>query len=75
MAGVRAALFPGGPSTLGGPGSALASIAGPDAPSSGLIVVMLAITTAVVATVAVDAFVWSEQRAKDKGLLDRTSAY
>jgi ABC-2 type transport system permease protein len=75
MTGVRAALFGGGPSTVGGPGSVLASIAGPDAPSTVLIVLMLAVTTAVVAGVAVVAFTWSERRAKDKGLIDQTSAY
>jgi hypothetical protein len=75
MAGVREALFPGGPSTLGGSGSLLASIAGADAPSVPLILVMLGVTTVAVAVLAALAFAWSERRAKDRGLIDLTSAY
>ena len=75
MGGVRMALFPGAPPTLGGPDSVLASIAGADAPSAPLVVVMLAITTIIFAALAVSAFHRSERRAKDLGLLDRTSAY
>ena len=75
MAGVRAALFAGGPSTLGGPGSVLESLAGSGAPSPLLIVLALAVTTAAFAALAVGGFFVSERRAKDLGLLDRTSAY
>ena len=75
MAGVRMALFPDGPATLGGPGSVLASIAGPDAPSSLGMIAVLAVTTLCFAAIAAVAFARSERRAKDLGLLDRTSAY
>jgi ABC-2 type transport system permease protein len=75
MGGVRAALFPDAPSTLGGPGSVLESIAGPGAPSNELLVGALVLTTAVWGAVSLLAFVRSERRAKDLGLLDRTSAY
>ena len=75
MAGVRTALFPDGPSTLGGEGSVLASIAGPGAPSVPQLLLVLAVTTAIFAVIAVFAFARSERRAKDLGLLDRTSAY
>lgn len=71
----RTALFPDGPSTLGGEGSVLASIAGPGAPSVPQVLLVLAVTTAIFALIAVFAFVRSERRAKDLGMLDRTSAY
>ena len=72
MQGVRSALFTGGPATAGGAGSVLASLTGSDTPSDVLIVVALAVTTAVVVGLAIAAFAWSERRAKDKGLLDQT---
>ncbi len=75
MGGVREALLGTGSGTLGGPGSVLASIAGPNAPSDVQLVAMLAITTAVIAVIAVVAFSVSERRAKDRGLLDKTTAY
>jgi ABC-2 type transport system permease protein len=75
MGGVRMALFPDGPSTLGGPGSVVASVAGTDAPSAPLLLVALSMTTTVFAVLAVAAFMRSERRAKDLGLIDRTSAY
>lgn len=75
MQGVRLALFPSAPSTVGGLGSTLAGVTG-SAEVPGLLVVgMLAITTAAAAALAVAAFTWSERRAKDRGLLDQTSAY
>ena len=57
------------------PGSVLESIAGPGAPSNELLVGALVVTTAVWGVLSLLAFVRSERRAKDLGLLDRTSAY
>jgi ABC-2 type transport system permease protein len=75
MQGVRLALFPGAPSTAGGPGSVLASWTGSVSVSPLLVLAMLALTTAIVAALAVATFQWSERRAKDRGLFDLTSAY
>jgi ABC-2 type transport system permease protein len=75
LQGVRLALFPGAPSTAGGAGSVLASWTGSTSVSTTLVVVMLIGTTAVIAALAVATFQWSERRAKDRGLLDQTSAY
>jgi len=75
MQGVRLAVFPTAPSTVGGAGSALAGITGsPDVPAA-LVMAMLAVTTLVAAGLAAAAFTWSEARAKDKGLIDQTSLY
>jgi ABC-type hemin transport system ATPase subunit len=82
--GVDLAVRPGeflgllGPNGAGDPGRAgslLAPIAGADAPWVVLIVAVLALTTATVVALAVSAFAWSAKRAKDRGLLDQTSAY
>jgi ABC-type polysaccharide/polyol phosphate export permease len=75
MQGVRLALFPGAPSTAGGPGSVLASLTGSASVSPALVMAMLIVTTAAIAALAVATFQWSERRAKDRGLLDQTSAY
>jgi ABC-2 type transport system permease protein len=75
MQGVRLALFPLAPSTVGGAGSALAGITGSPSVPPLLIVGMLLVTTAIVVVIAMAAFTWSEARAKDRGLLDQTSLY
>jgi ABC-2 type transport system permease protein len=73
MAGVREALFPAGPSSIGGAGSLYASLAGRMQPGAGEIVLALLVTGAVVTLTAVLAFRASERRAKDRGLLDETT--
>jgi ABC-2 type transport system permease protein len=71
--GVRRALFPGGISALGGPGSLFQQLGGMPAPSDGLIVVALLATGAMATLASVAVFRVSDRRAKDRGLLDMTS--
>ena len=73
IAGVREALFPGGPGSIGGPGSAFATIFGHPNPSSGEIVLALLVTGTVVTLAAVAVFRFSDRRAKRAGLYDRTT--
>ena len=71
--GVRQALFPTGPSSVGGPGSLWADVAGTVAPDPTVIVVALLATGALVTLAATGVFRVSERRAKDRGLLDQTT--
>jgi ABC-2 type transport system permease protein len=71
--GVRHALFPGGVTGIGGPASQFAAITGATTPDSWLIVVVLLATGAVATLGAVAVFRGSDRRAKDRGLLDRTT--
>lgn len=73
MAGTRQALFPGGPGSIGGPGSAFASLFGHPAPTAGEIVLALLVTGTVVTLAAVAVFRLSDRRAKRTGLYDRTT--
>ncbi len=73
MAGVREALFPAGPSSIGGASSLYASLTGRMQPGAGEIVLALLVTGAIVTLTAVLAFRASERRAKDRGLLDETT--
>ena len=73
MAGVREALFPAGPSSIGGASSLYASLTGRMQPGAGEIVLALLVTGAIVTLTAVLAFQASERRAKDRGLLDETT--
>jgi ABC-2 type transport system permease protein len=71
--GTRQALFPGGPTGIGGPGSAWSAITGTDVPSHLAIVAALLVTGAAGTLAATVAFRVSERRAKDRGLLDQTT--
>jgi ABC-2 type transport system permease protein len=73
LEGTRMALFPGGLSAIGGPGSAWQALTGTAAPDSAAIVVALYVTGAVGTLAATLAFRASERRAKDRGLLDQTT--
>jgi ABC-2 type transport system permease protein len=73
LAGVRHAVFPTGPTSVGGPGSLFEAVTGRLAPTSGEIVVALLLTGAVATLAAMLVFRASERRAKDRGLLDQTT--
>jgi ABC-2 type transport system permease protein len=71
--GVREALFPGGTSGIGGTGSLWTSLTGTAAPDGPVIVLVLLVTGGLVTLAATGIFRASEHRAKDRGLLDRTT--
>jgi ABC-2 type transport system permease protein len=71
--GVRVALFPGGLTALGGPGSFFESVTGRAAPAPLEIVIALLTTGAVATLGSVAVFRVSDRRAKDRGLLDQTT--
>lgn len=71
--GVRLAVFPDGQSSIGGPGSSWSELTGSSAPDATTIVAVLLVTGALVTLVASAVFRASEGRAKDRGLLDRTT--
>ena len=71
--GVRLALFPGGLSAVGGPGSLFSQLTGRSAPTSAEIVLVLLATGAVATLAAVAVFRTSDRRAKDRGLFDQTT--
>jgi ABC-2 type transport system permease protein len=71
--GVRHAVFPSGVSSVGGPGSLWTSWTGTDAPDAAAIVLALLATGVLVTLAATGVFRASERRAKDRGLLDRTT--
>jgi ABC-2 type transport system permease protein len=71
--GVRLALFPGGPTAVGGPGSAFEAFTGRLRPDAGEIVVALLLTGVLVTLAAIVGFRLSVRRAKDRGLLDQTT--
>jgi ABC-2 type transport system permease protein len=73
LEGTRRALFPDGPTGVGGPGSAWLELTGTVFPSPSQIVVALLVTGAVGTLAAALAFRASERRAKDRGLLDQTT--
>jgi ABC-2 type transport system permease protein len=73
IAGVREALFPGGPSSIGGDGSLWTAVTGSGAPDAPTIVLALLVTGAVGTLAATVLFGISERRAKEHGLLDRTT--
>ncbi|MFI5254134.1 MAG: ABC transporter permease [Candidatus Limnocylindrales bacterium] len=73
LEGVRRALFPDGRSAIGGDGSLWTALSGTPAPGSGTIVVVLLVTTLVATLAAAAVFRISERRAKDRGLIDRTT--
>jgi ABC-2 type transport system permease protein len=71
--GIRHALFPGGVSAIGGPGSLYGQLTGAAAPGSAEIVLALLGSGAVATLAAVAVFRASDRRAKDRGLFDRTT--
>lgn len=71
--GLRHALFPGGVTAVGGPGALFTNLTGGLAPTSAQIVIALLVTGAVATLAAVLVFRASDRRAKDRGLLDRTT--
>jgi ABC-2 type transport system permease protein len=73
IAGVRQALFPGSPTSLGGAGSLFGQLTGRPAPSPTEIVLVLLVTGAVSTLASLAVFRWSERRAKDRGLFDQTT--
>jgi ABC-2 type transport system permease protein len=73
IAGVRQALFPGGPSSIGGAGSVWYQVSGELNPNDAQIVIALLVTGAVVTLGAAILFRASEHRAKDRGTIDRTT--
>jgi ABC-2 type transport system permease protein len=71
--GVRQALDPANPSSLGGPGSLFQTLTGQLTPGNGQVLVALLLTGAVVTLAAAAIFRLSSRRAKERGLLDRTT--
>ncbi len=71
--GVRHAVFPTGPSSIGGPGSLWQQVTGTISPEPLVIVGALLATGALVTLAAIGVFRVSEHRAKERGLLDRTT--
>ena len=73
LEGMRHALFPTGVTAIGGSGSLFTELTGASAPGSAAIVLALLATGAVGTLAAAAVFRASERRAKDRGLLDRTT--
>jgi ABC-2 type transport system permease protein len=73
IAGIRQALFPGGPSSIGGTGSAWLRLSGEVNPNDLQIVLVLLATGAVVTLASAILFRVGEGRARDRGLIDRTT--
>jgi ABC-2 type transport system permease protein len=73
VAGVRLALVPDGPSSIGGPDSVWTAVTGSAAPDALTILAALFLTGALVTLAATVIFRTSERRARDRGLLDRTT--
>lgn len=73
LAAVRLALFPDGPSSLAGTGTAWAALAGPVPPDAGQTLLALLVTGAIPMLAAAMVFRASARRAKDRGLLDQTT--
>ena len=73
VAGVRRALLPGGPTSIGGDGSLWTAVTGSSAPDPLTIVIALSLTGGLITLAARGLFRASERRARDRGLLDRTT--
>ena len=71
--GVRLAVLPGGPSSIGGQGSLWTAVTGSAAPDATTVVLALCATGALATLAAIAIFRTSERRARDLGLLDRTT--
>jgi ABC-2 type transport system permease protein len=70
---MRRALDPANPSSIGGPGSLFQSLTGQVAPGNGEVLIALLATGALATLAAAWAFRVSSRRAKEHGLLDRTT--
>ena len=73
IAGIREALFPGGPDSIGGPGSLFETLFGHANPTGGETVLALLATGAIATLAALAIFRVSDRRAKRAGLYDRTT--
>ena len=73
VAGVRLAVTPNGPSSIGGEGSLWTAVTGSAAPDATTIVLALCVTGALATLAATAIFRSSERRARELGLLDRTT--
>ena len=71
--GIRDALFRGGVTAIGGPGSLYTQLTGRATPGPGEITFVLLATGAVATLAAVAVFRASDRRAKDRGLFDQTT--
>jgi ABC-2 type transport system permease protein len=70
---MRRALDPANPSAIGGPGSLFQSVTGQVVPGTAEVLIALLVTGAVVTLAAAGVFRLSSRRAKEQGLLDRTT--
>ena len=66
-------MLPDGPSGIVGSGSVWTAVTGTSAPDGATIVLALFLTGALATLAAIDIFRRSEHRARDLGLLDRTT--
>jgi ABC-2 type transport system permease protein len=73
VAGVRLAVLPDSPSSIGGAGSLWTALTGSAVPDAATIVLALFVTGALSTLVATAVFRTSERRARNLGLLDRTT--
>jgi ABC-type polysaccharide/polyol phosphate export permease len=73
VAGVRLAILPEGPSSIGGEGSLWTAVTGSAAPDAATIVLALCVTGALATLAATASFRHSERHARNHGLLDRTT--
>jgi len=73
VAGVRMAVVPDGPSSIGGAGSLWTAATGTVAPDALMVLGALFVSGALVTLAAIAVFRSSERRARDLGLLDRTT--
>jgi ABC-2 type transport system permease protein len=71
--GVRQAVLPAGPSSVGGAGSLWHAVTGTLAPEPAIVIGALLATGALVTLAATRLFRVSEHRAKERGLLDQTT--
>jgi ABC-2 type transport system permease protein len=71
--GVRRAIIPTGPTSIGGTGSVWTTVTGTAAPEGVQVLIALLLTGALVTLAATAIFRSSERRARDQGLLDRTT--
>ncbi len=73
LAAVRLAVVPDGPSSIGGTGSLWTAVTGTAAPDATTVLCALFLTGSLVTLAAIAIFRSSERRARELGLLDRTT--
>ena len=73
VAGVRLAVVPDGPSSIGGEGSVWTAVTASASPDALTVVLALFATGTLITLAATAIFRTSERRARDQGLLDRTT--